>query len=614
MGCFDVSCGISSITIKHGEKTLLLLLIPSTSSPDLINIIRDKVEIEPCVNQVHGPNGLYIPFCLPVRGKYNDYGSLEDIVEDDTTKALKTYFGATIEQIITVIHNGEYGKIHDPEILTLYGNGLKIDKYSNGKVTPKWMLDAGFVEKDGKYFHPEVSNIIKMTDAKVVKTEEQMAYVVFKEIDKKHGSQEKDKIPHIIYWENDKWNETWPERQHDFCESFMQHTKPMGWFSSDHGVVLGLTKDGVKKASLLMKLSGMFIDGRFYEKFTEEVKTNSFYMEHANSILTSYMNRFVMDKISGFKFERIIDEETQETVQDKGVKISYRQSKYQMLYSHSKATDFLFGVRMNSGSMATDMYRVKGKKLEKVKTYDGKRSYHPFSPEGLAVMFKGETGNELDLSGLVGVKPFDITMLKIQDLIKRKRKSQEIVVEMEKKLETFKKGDDSKARKAVVEEYVSHSIASETREDDKSTLGDYNFPMFFEFYSKHFMKPNQKFTETCVRFKNFMASLWSLNRMLMPSSHFSQHGDLIDQMAFNNIIRDSLKEKILSDYGQDYVEKKQFDRILATVFGRDLKETTETNKKNKKEIVEIVFTHEDKEVARWQPDEDYGYIVTEKGH
>ncbi len=614
MGCFDVSCGISSISIKSGDKAALLLLVPQYSYPESTDLLPSEVTLKPGQMQVfnEGPLGMYMPFCLPIIGKYNDYGSLEDVVEDETTKALFEYFGATVEQIITIIHNGEYGTLYDPEILELYGDGLKIDKYSDKKVTEKWLLEAGFTEKDGKFFHPDVTNIIKWneTDNKIIKTEDQKAYVVFKEI-KQKGREKDGKVSHIVYWKDEKWNETWPSHVKDFCESFMENTKPMGWFTGDDGVVLGIKKECLKKAKLLRKLSGMFIDGKIYDAMTDEVKTNTYYTQNASSILDCYMNKFIMDKI-GFKFDSIRNEETEEIIQDKGESLTYAHNKYEILYTHDKAPGFKFGVRMVS-PMATDMYKMKGDKLIEVKTYDGKRNYSPFSASGLAEMFKGETGNDLDLSGLDGVTTFDITLLKIQDLISRKNKSKEIIDDLRLQFDKFDKDNKSKEKDELLTKIWRFEDRSERREGDKDVLGNFNFPLVYDFYEKHFIKPSVKFKKSCRSFKNLMSSLWGLNRPLMPSAHFGQHGDYINQLEFANIVKNVLKDKMLAGYGIEFDDKKEMLNTLELLHGNNWTEEIQTTKDKKKEVNETVYIKNGQNIAVWNEEETYGYLITEQG-
>ncbi len=60
MGCFDVSCGISGMTIKHGDDAVLLLIVPASSYTRSIHQQERDVKIEQGLQQVHseGPFGL----------------------------------------------------------------------------------------------------------------------------------------------------------------------------------------------------------------------------------------------------------------------------------------------------------------------------------------------------------------------------------------------------------------------------------------------------------------------------------------------------------------------------------------------------------------------------
>ena len=71
MRCFDISCGISSITIKHGYPALLLLMVPYTEYAQSTENLGDKIEIEPRLQHVfnEGPLGMYIPFCRTKKEK-----------------------------------------------------------------------------------------------------------------------------------------------------------------------------------------------------------------------------------------------------------------------------------------------------------------------------------------------------------------------------------------------------------------------------------------------------------------------------------------------------------------------------------------------------------------
>jgi hypothetical protein len=53
-----------------------------------------------------GPRMKYSPCWFPIKGDYDTYGGLENIIEDDNTKAIEEHYGLTIHQILGVITSG----------------------------------------------------------------------------------------------------------------------------------------------------------------------------------------------------------------------------------------------------------------------------------------------------------------------------------------------------------------------------------------------------------------------------------------------------------------------------------------------------------------------------
>lgn len=65
MGSFDVRCCISGIKMRHGTPIVLVPIIKSN-------------DIGTCHT-----NSFYVPIMLPVHGKYNDYGGIEELEQTD---------------------------------------------------------------------------------------------------------------------------------------------------------------------------------------------------------------------------------------------------------------------------------------------------------------------------------------------------------------------------------------------------------------------------------------------------------------------------------------------------------------------------------------------------
>lgn len=84
MGCFNAVCNLSGLQIHHRDPIKLIVTLPSRSSLT----IRGGLD-----SSLVSPSDLRIPCFLPVSGKYDDYGCIKDINEDDlTTKLLDSYF------------------------------------------------------------------------------------------------------------------------------------------------------------------------------------------------------------------------------------------------------------------------------------------------------------------------------------------------------------------------------------------------------------------------------------------------------------------------------------------------------------------------------------------
>jgi hypothetical protein len=81
LGCYNVTCGITNISIGCGAE---VVLIPLYTNGD-----REYSE---------NPSSMFFtPYALPIKGDYNDYGGLENIERDENVEALENHFGITID-------------------------------------------------------------------------------------------------------------------------------------------------------------------------------------------------------------------------------------------------------------------------------------------------------------------------------------------------------------------------------------------------------------------------------------------------------------------------------------------------------------------------------------
>lgn len=87
MGSWSVYCGISNIAITSGNKCALLPLKKSENGRGYLP---------------------HTPATLPIFGEYNDYGGIENIVQDDNTKLIEKHFGITIDEFAIFLLDGKH--------------------------------------------------------------------------------------------------------------------------------------------------------------------------------------------------------------------------------------------------------------------------------------------------------------------------------------------------------------------------------------------------------------------------------------------------------------------------------------------------------------------------
>ena len=78
MGCFSYKCTASGLPIQDGDECYVVPL------------------------HMHPHGHKYSPIAPPIKGVYNDYGDIEDIQENENTRALEAYFGGSIDSILKV--------------------------------------------------------------------------------------------------------------------------------------------------------------------------------------------------------------------------------------------------------------------------------------------------------------------------------------------------------------------------------------------------------------------------------------------------------------------------------------------------------------------------------
>lgn len=107
MGHFSYTCQLSGLPITGGTSCVLLPILPKQHLYSAASENLQKIGVSSLVSN-DGPNLYFNEFCFPIFGKYDDYGGLEDIEEDDNTKVLEKFFEMTIEEIVEKLLNKEF--------------------------------------------------------------------------------------------------------------------------------------------------------------------------------------------------------------------------------------------------------------------------------------------------------------------------------------------------------------------------------------------------------------------------------------------------------------------------------------------------------------------------
>lgn len=115
MGHFSHSCKLSGLPITGGTPVVLIPMVISGSMYDNSEESLKKFgKTYLCSNE--GTRMKFIPNMFPIMGDYDEYGGMENIIEDDNTRALEEYYGLTIQQIVNILTSGRKDDGYDESL------------------------------------------------------------------------------------------------------------------------------------------------------------------------------------------------------------------------------------------------------------------------------------------------------------------------------------------------------------------------------------------------------------------------------------------------------------------------------------------------------------------
>ena len=160
MGHFSYNCKLSNLPITDGTKVVLITMLPQIQFDNY-----NKIGTTHFISN-DGPNSHFRPIWYPIKGEYNGYGGIENIIKDDNTEILEKYYGLTIEEICGVITSNRKDDGYDDNLDCIkdkskkdkYGNPQYLDKYKKLiRISGMWIhgefYDKLVNEKPDNYFN-----------------------------------------------------------------------------------------------------------------------------------------------------------------------------------------------------------------------------------------------------------------------------------------------------------------------------------------------------------------------------------------------------------------------------------------------------------------------------
>lgn len=146
MGHFSHTCKLSHLPITGGPAVLFPMVMSNRLYDNSEESIRVLGKTYMCSND--GTRLKFIPCMFPIRGEYDTYGRLENIIEDDNTKIIEQYYGLPIQTIADIICSGRkddgyddvLNQIMDPSVKYEYGKPVYQERYKELlKVSGMWV-------------------------------------------------------------------------------------------------------------------------------------------------------------------------------------------------------------------------------------------------------------------------------------------------------------------------------------------------------------------------------------------------------------------------------------------------------------------------------------------
>jgi len=519
MGSFNVACSASNISISCGDDTVLIPLKAQYSYSER----NQNARIADTHMYIY-PDDVYAPALLPIRGTYDDYGRIENIIETENTKQLEKYFKTDILSIISLITDGR-------STLSSYSSAFEafdIPTLDNIEISRNELLKYGFEDisenagTDNTFLNVAANCILSF---KVDEKHDNYLYITISN----HTGEYKEPITEHIY-------------QNDGMSNIQ--TLIFNHFS----YIIGLSKEKQNLVQHLEKfngLSAMFVHGEIYDTLVNNTLDGKKKVSlNENSTPTPYF----LEKL-GFKYK---EEGMQNGYPDRTCAIYERDGHIVKIDEYSAEID----------KSKSSLYYMKD----------------------LFKSWEKTTGVVLDQTLIQDVSSNTVEILKLTEEIKNVPNKSEIIEVIDTIRTKIKNSNTDKDKEKLEEELLeaitlkfeaSDSYEMKSKIKRHITMGNADWKIFIAVYTealKETKNPNRLAIEI-NNFRTFCSSFWSTNHFYTPSCNGEQCGNyeasqLLYKKALlvtNNTLEDSGEESVVDMYlsNQNMKECKEwFEEVM----------------------------------------------------
>lgn len=145
MGSFSQNCKLSNLPITGGTKVALIPMLP-----EILFDNYNKIGTTQFISN-NGPNVHFRPIWYPIKGEYDDYGGIENIIRDDNTEILENYYNLSIEKICGIITSNRKDDGYDDALSCIKDKNEK-DEYGSPKYLERY---KELIRISGMWIHGE---------------------------------------------------------------------------------------------------------------------------------------------------------------------------------------------------------------------------------------------------------------------------------------------------------------------------------------------------------------------------------------------------------------------------------------------------------------------------